>query len=362
MTSSVRKPRYRRLCLGAVSLLAPLVLALGVAWACVPSSSMTVRADSGIPGTTVRVAANGFQPGQIQIRWDSPTGPVLKETTGPPFEAEVQIPSDARPGLHYVVTTGRSPNDGSPLSSTAVFWVTSPSVAVQPASGLGGGTTSVSGSGFAPGDVELRWDSPAGPLIGTANGPSFSSTVRIPAGAAGAHRIFAVGRGPAGESADVSSAAFQVTAAPPRSSLSPVSPLLSDTQGPAIVGSLAAANASRTVSRKGEFRLVCGKFMEAGVTGACSAKSLRRLVQVRATRGGGKTRRSVVLKVRSKRFAAQSGRSVLVKFRLSKSSLRMLKAAKRVGMRGTVTARDARENVTRETFRFTLKAPKRRGG
>ena len=160
----------------------------------------------------------------------------------------------------------------------------------------------------------------------------------------------------------MASAAFQVTATPPPSSLSPVSPLLSDTQGPDIVGSLAAANASRTVSRKGEFRLLCGTFMEPGVTGACSAESVRRLVHVGATQGGGRTRRSVVLKVRGKRFEAQPGRRVLVKFRLSKSSLSMLKAARKVRMRGTVSARDARRNLTRETFRFTLKAPKPRGG
>ena len=100
MTEGVRGPHLRRLGLGAACLLAPLVIALGVAWACVPGSSMTVRPDSGIPGTVTTVAASGFAPGQIQIRWDSATGPVLKEVTGPPFETEVAIPSDARGGVH----------------------------------------------------------------------------------------------------------------------------------------------------------------------------------------------------------------------------------------------------------------------
>ncbi len=57
-------------------------------------------------------------------------------------------------------------------------------------------------------------------------------------------------------------------------------------------------------------------------------------------------------------FRAEPGRPTFASFRLSKANLRMLEAARRIRMRGSVLARDALGNTTRRTFHFTLRAPK----
>jgi hypothetical protein len=50
----------------------------------------------------------------------------------------------------------------------------------------------------------------------------------------------------------------------------------------------------------------------------------------------------------------------MMRFRLSKAGFKLLKAARKVRMLGTVEARDASGNPTKMPFRFTLKAPKTR--
>jgi hypothetical protein len=108
------------------------------------------------------------------------------------------------------------------------------------------------------------------------------------------------------------------------------------------------------VSRKGVVSLFCGSYAESGVTGECGAKSTRRLRVPKAAR-------SAVLKLRAKTFQASAGKPVKVKFRLSRTSMRMLKKAKKVRMVGTVSARDAKGNPSPAVpFRFTLKAPRRK--
>lgn len=354
---------YWRICLLGAVLLAPAVVAASLAWACIPGSSVTVRPDSGLPGATATVAGSGFPPGTVEVRWDTSDGPVVALATGPSFSTQFRIPEAATRGVHYLVATGSAPG-GAFVSTPTVFHVVSPSLALTPSSGAAGSTSSATGSGFAPGTVELRWGSASGPLIGTADGPAFSFPVTIPRSTSGSRTIVAVGRGPAGESADLASAGFQVTAGPAPSLVSSPSPLAppADTRGPALSrAALTALNGTRTVSRSGQVRLLCGRFTEAGVTGVCGARSARRLVQVKATEGG-LTRRSVVLRLGSRRFRAASPRPVAVKFRLTRSNLKMLKAARKIRMLGSVAARDSSGNVTRTSFRFTLKAPRRGRG
>jgi len=123
--------------------------------------------------------------------------------------------------------------------------------------------------------------------------------------------------------------------------------------GPAIFGAaLTSGNGTLTASRKGVVRVFCGRFAEPGVTGLCGARSVRQLKVSRA--------RLAILKLRSRRFAASPGSRVRLRFRLSKSAMKMLKGAKRARMRGTVEANDAKGNPTKVSFRFTLKAPKAR--
>lgn len=241
-----------------------------------------------------------------------------------------------------------------------------PSVAVSPGSGLVGSTTTVTGKSFAPSAVEMRWDSTSGPLLTTGPGPNFSTAVTIPASAAGVHHIIAFTR-TGGAPDPATSTPFQVTPTPtaptPSSFAPPVgsgsvstpASLLSsppDTLGPAIAAAaLARENGTRTATRNGEVWLFCGRYGEA-VAGTCGAQSA---TQVRTS--GRRAAARSVLRLAAKRFQATAGRPVRLKFILTKASMKTLRAAKKVRMRGSVEVRDASGNVTRASFGLTLKAP-----
>jgi Tol biopolymer transport system component len=121
----------------------------------------------------------------------------------------------------------------------------------------------------------------------------------------------------------------------------------SDTLGP-VLGARALTRANRAirVGRDGRFRLFCGRFAEP-VTGRCG--------------GAGKLRaRRLNLGMRA--FKARAGARALVRFRLSRTNLKRLWAARSVKLNGRVLVRDARGNATTVRFRFTLKAPRSRRG
>lgn len=352
-----KKPARRLVLIGLCTVTA-LVAAAGLAWACAPSGGVTgATPASGPAGTLTTVTGDGAAgAASVDIHWETKTGPMLRGNVpingaGPNsiggFSAQVTIPASAGPGVHHLLVVQRRA-DGTevvaPQSQVAIFEVTDPSLALTPAVGPSGTRTTVTGTAFATVTVKLRWDSPTGPELASTTGPSFSTQVTIPSAASGNHSIFAV---PSINSADRASAVFRITAP----LLEAVAPL--DNVGPAIAGaSLTRENGTRTVSRKGEVRVFCGRFTEPGVAGVCSARSARalRIGKVKASR-------AVVLRLGAKRFRAQPGQRVTPKFRLSKSSLKLLKAAKKVRMRGTVEARDAKGNLTKAPFRFTLKAP-----
>lgn len=243
-----------------------------------------------------------------------------------------------------------------------------PSVAVSPASGLAGSTTTVTARSFAPSAVEIHWDQTNGPLLASGTGPGFSMPVTIPAGVAGAHHLVAFTR-TGGNPDPAASTPFQVTPTPtpvgePTSFAPPVGSVQSppsfsspppDTLGPAIAqATLSRQNITHTVTRNGEVRLFCGRYQET-VAGLCGAQSTSALTQVRTSRRQAPARS--VLRLAARPFSATAGRSVLVKFVLSKASMKMLRAAKKVRMRGNVEVRDASGNVTRASFGLTLKAP-----
>jgi len=83
------------------------------------------------------------------------------------------------------------------------------------------------------------------------------------------------------------------------------------------------------------------------VTGRCGATNSRTRVS------GARFRR-----LRAKPFRARPGVPAFVRLRLSKSNRRILRAAKRIRLRGSVVAHDALGNTTSAPFRFTLRAPK----
>ena len=239
------------------------------------------------------------------------------------------------------------------VAAVGVAWACVPSggsISVNPTFGVAGSQATVTGADFPPGDPRITWNSPDGPVLAHPQGPDFTVRITIPNVPPGVYMIVA------GGNMSVSTARpFEVVAPPPgpapkfspRQLLPPP-----DTFGPTVFGAaLTAANGTRRVSRNGEVTLVCGRFMESGVTGQCGARSANRL---RAKTSG----RRVMLRLRAKRFRADPGRPVRRRFRLTKSSLKLLKAARKVRMRGSVKATDALGNSTTTAFRFALKAPK----
>jgi hypothetical protein len=299
----------------------------------------------------VTVEGNLFYSDQtVEIRWGSATGPLLATATGSNFSTKVTIPS-APPGFGYIVATGSDPAGQVTSRAARDFEVLPPPrLSLRSQSGLADSPVIVDGSDFAEGPVKLHWGSEKGPLLGTATGPAFSTDIKIPQTSPGAYAVHAVGYDKEGHVVGRDSSPFEVTVAstqPPPPSPWP-SPSL-DAEGPALFSSaLTDANRTRTVSRTGRFRLFCGRFEEFGVTGTCTATSFR---AVTAKEGGR------LLRLGTRSFRVEPGRPALVRFRLSKTNLRMLKAARRIRMRGSVLARDALGNTTQRTFRFTLQAP-----
>lgn len=346
--------------LGAL-LAVSLVAAAGLAWACVPTARTAVSPVSGAGGKTVTMTGGGFPADavKVDIYLDvKGTGPLLKDdlpmTTGSGGDKEfsTQVTAPTSVGAHLLIPVPLNASNADVGTGTsgagppaAVFQVTKPMLAAAPASGTPGSNVTVTGEAFRSGMVSLRWDTADGPVLGsgTATGASFgfSKQVTVPDGAAGDHRIVAV---PLGDPADSASAPFRVVA--------PTPPASADSVGPAIVAAaLSSGNGTRVVSKKGDLTLFCGQYDEEGVTGECGARSVAKLKLAGGSRSA--------LKFAAKSFTAQSGEPVKVKFRLDKRGMRMLRTAKRVRMRGTVTARDAGGNATPAVaFGFTLKAPK----
>ena len=88
--------------------------------------------------------------------------------------------------------------------------VAAPDLDLSPATGLPGSTVTVTGTGFAAGEVEIRWGSESGELLATATGPDFSVDVTVPPDAPpNSHPVVAVVR--EGSGVSTSNAPFQVT-------------------------------------------------------------------------------------------------------------------------------------------------------
>ena len=354
----------RRACAVVAGVLVPLVLGASVAWACGPLAITEVSPHSGFAGSAAKVSGDEFPGGRVEVRWDTGDGPLLATSEGPSFSVDITIPPSASRGVHYIVVRGVPRTGLGYRQSTVVFEVTAPpALTLAPASGLAGTGAIASGTSLPSGPVEVRWDSTAGALLGSASGPDFSTPITIPGNASGDHQILAFGRNAQGTPVNPVAAWFHVNQ--PASGASMLAPTVTgfsappaDTTAPAITGALTRKNGSRTVSRTGEVTLFCGRFTEAGVTGTCGATSVHPLVAAGASRRR-RTGRSLTLGRRT--FQAQSGRPVMVRFRLTKANLQMLAAAKTVRMRGSVSARDASGNATSATFGVTLKAPRSRG-
>jgi hypothetical protein len=331
--------------LTALAFLASLTALAGAAWACGPSfGPLAVSPSQGQPGSKMTVSGSGFHDGSVEIRWNGPNGPLLATASGHDFSVRVTVP-DVNPGVYYVVARPTGPNSGTAPYSTAPFRVTErPSLSVSPASGRVAGRASVTGSLFpSEGPVRLHWDSPAGPLLATAAGPSFTTSITVPAAAPGAHRIVALSPELWSGLTPAATQGFGVTAPPAGLAVPPPAP---DAVGPSIAAAaLSLANRIRRVSRRGYFTLFCGRFSEEPVTGRCGARGARRAGP----------------RLRSKPFQARKGRMVRVRLRLSGKGLASLERAGKMRMRGHVAARDRLGNRSAAGFRFMLRAPQGSG-
>lgn len=108
------------------------------------------------------------------------------------------------------------------LVGVGVAWACTPQASVSsvaPNSGPEGTTVTVTGEGFSPGPVEIRWGGHSGPVIGMATAEvvgtntSFLTSVTIPKVAPGGYQLVAISRRSGSYFSGV--APFQVTAAAP---------------------------------------------------------------------------------------------------------------------------------------------------
>lgn len=116
--------RSRRILLGGIAVPAVVLIAVSIAWACVPQGSFNVNPAKGPAGGQVAASGSGFEAGQtVEIRWESRTGPLLAKTTGPSFSnVPVTIPASATPGNHFIsaAMTGEHADHGATAVSFEV--------------------------------------------------------------------------------------------------------------------------------------------------------------------------------------------------------------------------------------------------
>lgn len=117
-----------RFAVGAIAGLTVVVPA-GLAWACVAPVSLTTANPTVQPGGVVHIIGRETAPGApIDIRMDSPTGPVLLTVTGQvggmtsKWEADVTIPANTQYGKHvlYAVQNYRNMNAVVPKATIYV--------------------------------------------------------------------------------------------------------------------------------------------------------------------------------------------------------------------------------------------------
>jgi len=124
------------------------------AWACTDQAVIgtpaagsdggsALQPEDGPPGTQVRVEGRKFYEREIEIRWNSPDGPLLATAHGPEFETEITAPN--QPAGHYtVLALVRDENGDIDAMARAHFRLT----AERDGTGDGGsGSSSGSGSG-----------------------------------------------------------------------------------------------------------------------------------------------------------------------------------------------------------------------
>lgn len=94
-----------------------------VAWGCASIQPKFTGSEgqtsSGPAGSQVTVTGSNFNPGPVDVRWNSKTGALLAQPMGPNFSVAVKIPDTATVGAHYILAV---PTTGS--TATMPFEVT----------------------------------------------------------------------------------------------------------------------------------------------------------------------------------------------------------------------------------------------
>lgn len=156
-----------------------VTVGVGVAWACSPQAYVNpLSTDTGREGAPLRVSGGSFLSGvPVEIRWNSPAGPLLGTAPGPNFSTTVTVPADATPGVYYVVALARNADGTIAGKGSASFEVQAPAGTAP------GGTAP---GGTAPGGTAPGAAVPGGAGPGTHGAPGAPSTT--PGGAGGSSR------------------------------------------------------------------------------------------------------------------------------------------------------------------------------
>jgi hypothetical protein len=86
------------------------------------ATQLNLSPSTGSPGSTFTVTGSGFAAVDVEIHWDSQSGPLLSTAAGPSFTITVTVPDDALPNSHPVLAVAHA---GTAVStSTAAFQVT----------------------------------------------------------------------------------------------------------------------------------------------------------------------------------------------------------------------------------------------
>lgn len=129
--------RSCRLTLGVIAALSAIVPA-SMAWACVAPVSLTTASPTVQPGGTVKVIGRETAPGApIEIRFNSPTGPVLATVTGQPggmsakWEHDVTIPPTTPYGKYYLYAVQNYRNMNAVVPKALIYVGTVPDPAPE---------------------------------------------------------------------------------------------------------------------------------------------------------------------------------------------------------------------------------------
>ena len=138
----------RRWAVVGIGAVAAVLVASAAAWACVSGPSVTLNPANAKPGETIALTMRDFRKvDPVQVRWNDLNGPILasfeQNGSGSPFNGEITVPADAKPGNYVLILSQYSP-DGklSQMPVRVLVTVVSPN-----------GSNPVLGAAVSPADV-----------------------------------------------------------------------------------------------------------------------------------------------------------------------------------------------------------------